>query len=71
MSDIKLKPCPFCGGKAEFIECTIALKNAIAVRCTKCNVKTESRPESVTYCARDYVISDWNKRSGSEDSGNE
>lgn len=71
MSDIKLKPCPFCGGKAEFIEGCITCKTTIAVRCTNCNVKTESHPESVNYCAREIAMTEWNRRVESEDSGNE
>ena len=35
----KLKPCPFCGGKAELVhhECKI---NDIRIQCTQCNIKT-------------------------------
>ena len=39
MEEIKLKPCPFCGGKAEFAPCT-GLLNAVRVRCTVCNCAT-------------------------------
>lgn len=35
----KLKPCPFCGGKAELVQHWIK-KNDIKVQCTQCSTKT-------------------------------
>lgn len=34
MTEIKLKPCPFCGGKAEFVRFTSGF---VKVRCKKCD----------------------------------
>ena len=36
MSDRELKPCPFCGGKAEIKRCKVYLDDALQVRCTEC-----------------------------------
>ena len=40
MDGIKLKPCPFCGGAAEIVECNVYLDKARRVRCTHCGVST-------------------------------
>jgi hypothetical protein len=40
MKRIKLKPCPFCGGKAEIIDCNVFADKAKRIRCTGCRVYT-------------------------------
>lgn len=37
---IELKPCPFCGGKAEIRDGHIYLDEAVLIRCSECFVKT-------------------------------
>ena len=48
----ELKPCPFCGGKAEFVRTAIKTKgswcDAVYVRCTNC----DSRSNRVLYSAK-------------------
>lgn len=57
-----LKPCPFCGGEAEYAEVSLMFKQGLIVRCTRCGVKTQARESSFDYCAKDIVSSEWNKR---------
>ena len=38
--DTKLKPCPFCNGKAEIVKCRVYLDEARRVRCTQCHIVT-------------------------------
>ena len=40
MDKIDLKCCPFCGGKAEIVECHVYLDDAVRVRCSKCSIIT-------------------------------
>ena len=49
MNDIKLKPCPCCGGKAEFRESRVYLDVGISVRCTECNLHTKVTLYDCTY----------------------
>ena len=62
-----LKPCPYCGGRAEYIDkkrkghLTIgnSKKNSKSeryIRCEKCHARTQSRGKI------DNVINDWNFR---------
>jgi hypothetical protein len=37
MTDIQLKPCPFCGGKAEWCDCGVCPR----IVCTKCGLMVE------------------------------
>lgn len=39
MSEIKLKPCPFCGGEARIVG---AIGSVFWVRCTKCGAETQN-----------------------------
>lgn len=56
MSDIPLKPCPFCGGAAELIHASIGrFIEEFAVSCTNCHIKTPCLPEA-------EAIEMWNKR---------
>ena len=52
MPDVELKPCPFCGGEAERIECL----SGVFVQCHKCRVST-----SVS-SSRGVATRTWNRR---------
>lgn len=57
MSDI-LKPCPFCGGKAEFMSGRdYAMPTHYYVYCTKCYCRTPIR-----YDNEKNAIKTWNRR---------
>ena len=57
MSD-DLKPCPFCGGKAEAINYIIEG----AVRCTDCGVSVARRHDAQGDTGYDEAIAAWNTR---------
>lgn len=58
MNDIKLKPCPFCGGKAE-VENHVC---AVYVRCKECHASTAASTAMLERCALDDVVELWNRR---------
>lgn len=51
MSEVKLKPCPFCGGKAKTIE-----NNYYVVMCKNCFSETDR------YHKQEEAITQWNTR---------
>ena len=58
MSEIELKPCPFCGGKAE-------LKmndQKVWAQCVECGARTQVVWIAAEYCANDKVAEAWNRR---------
>ena len=62
---IELKPCPFCGGEAEYVYCTgiiIATLNPIAVKCKECGAATMNVDASTEYCAKGKAAELWNRR---------
>lgn len=64
MSEIKLKPCPFCGGEAFcYVSGRIepGTPDMFWVRCKKCDVVTKS------YTTREKAIKKWNRRAGEQD----
>ena len=54
----KLKPCPFCGGKAE-IERHVC---AVYVRCKECKSSTAAFTAMIERCALDDAVKAWNRR---------
>lgn len=61
MSDIKLKPCPFCGGEATILATHLSPHTDapmdFAVQCRLCCAST------IRYRAKkQYAIDDWNRR---------
>lgn len=67
---IELKPCPFCGGKAEIHNCmeleneTVALiyNGKVGVHCTECHCAT------IPYNSEDEAAEVWNRRADNEQS---
>lgn len=60
--DIKLKPCPFCGGKAKLIINIQSFEPYAMVGCESCSAKTKKVMQSVDYCATDEAAKLWNQR---------
>lgn len=56
----KLKPCPFCGGKAEFQ--TNDWVNVCWVECKNCKAKIPAVPSSCDYTAKERAMENWNIR---------
>lgn len=78
MNEIELKPCPFCGGKAEIRRCKVYLDEAMEVHCTECGT---SQPKELTNhrmytnggeifmteeMAIEKITSRWNRRADNE-----
>ena len=65
-SEIKLKPCPFCGAKAELLSGYYNALESARVECTECNASIYM--DSDDYPAMDVdsmegsVIEQWNRR---------
>lgn len=66
-NSIELKPCPFCGGKAEIDHLqpykeisSDKLKHGIAIYCTKCIANMG--PLMQKDCDLQYIINSWNDR---------
>lgn len=76
MKDTVLKPCPFCGGKAEIKKATALIYGALSseiyhqykVHCTNCYAETiyYSKPEKLSIEAKQDAINAWNKRTQPE-----
>ena len=67
MSNYILKPCPFCGGKAELYTTANASIATALVRCLECEVRTSKFVDldndgSFVFNA----ITDWNRRVGED-----
>lgn len=72
----ELKPCPFCGGKAEVHYQPIYIDQGVCVRCTQCNARSKFNPMDCKYTyyhgehnvfiskerATNDVIELWNRR---------
>lgn len=55
----KLKPCPFCGGKAEFYATCM---DYAYVKCRECGARTGNIELSYEYATKDVAIEAWNRR---------
>lgn len=55
----KLKPCPFCGGKAEYMEHFVNGDPERFISCSKCDA---SSPTTSNYVDWEDSIKAWNKR---------
>ena len=62
MPKYNLKPCPFCGRKAEFRLTQSFFNSAIYVECTNCKCGTKTIEQSIEYTAREKVAEIWNTR---------
>lgn len=74
----ELKPCPFCGGKAEIRRCKLYLDEAIQVHCTQCGTSQPKEiPNHRMYSygeemfltekmATEKMMSRWNRRATDE-----
>ena len=60
MSNIKLKPCPFCGGEARLASEERGI--FVFVTCQKCHVETQRIRMSAEYCANERAAKEWNRR---------
>ena len=58
MPEIKLKPCPFCGGKAKIQSERVA----VYIKCKECGATSGIVEVSAKYCANDKLAEKWNRR---------
>ena len=58
----ELKPCPFCGGKAEIEHEYIFGFEYSTIKCEKCRVKTAPIKVSFTYSSDERAAEAWNRR---------
>lgn len=70
MDEIKIKPCPFCGGKAEIKRYVEFAFEQAYVECTDCGARTRMIDPSLKYCANDKAAELWNNREEKPDPGN-
>lgn len=54
----ELKPCPFCGGKAELHACT----EFAYVKCADCECRSKIIYPNAEFCAKDLAVEIWNWR---------
>lgn len=80
MNETELKPCPFCGGKAEIHIQPIYIDMGVCIRCTVCGARSKFNPydckyvyyngEKDVYISQDRATNDvkalWNRRSDNE-----
>ena len=58
MSEIKLKPCPFCGGEAKFEN----MGEFVVTKCEDCGAESDMIRISAEYCANEKAAEKWNQR---------
>ena len=59
----KLKPCPFCGGKAEVKKATFGDNRGYAfITCKSCEASTKHFNKSLDFCAVEEATKAWNRR---------
>lgn len=67
MSELILKPCPFCGGKAKLCrELSVGVFNGSVVRCEKCGAKAAWKQMSYTTACDHEAAEAWNRRAKDE-----
>ena len=59
----ELKPCPFCGGKAELKHDRVHYSY---VMCMECHARTMFIEVAPYHCSNDRAIEYWNHRAGEE-----
>lgn len=65
--EIKLKPCPFCGGKAHIEEkVTLGGSSIVWVECESCGARLPDIYVKSSYCANDKAAEAWNRRANNE-----
>lgn len=66
--DNKLKPCPFCGGKAEIKDTVMGYvrDSVIWPECQKCGCRLPKIYVKASYCANDKAVEAWNRRANNE-----
>lgn len=64
MTEIKLKSCPFCGGKAEKVEqhSDFTFTVLVYIRCTDCFAQTPIYNKYSDWYDEEYMIECWNRR---------
>lgn len=64
MPEIKLKPCPFCGGKAKYIYgiAKTVIAKTVAVTCCKCKTTSDNFEISFFVSAAEEAANAWNRR---------
>ena len=64
MSDIKLKPCPFCGGEGEInrFYSSMSIRVSVQILCKNCGGRSGSFDEDARYCADEKAAESWNRR---------
>lgn len=61
MPEIKLKPCPFCGGEGELK--TSGFNNCYSlVECKQCEAESRAFRISNEYCSDEKAAEAWNRR---------
>lgn len=71
IKEVKLKLCPFCGGKAELSHGGVNRDTYSYVYCKECHVKTEVVKISLEYCSDERAIESWNNRINKRGDNNE
>ena len=78
MKETELKPCPFCGGRAEIKRGKIYLDDYVQVHCTKCGASIpKTLIDHLAYICGKYVrfseenaikktTNDWNRRADND-----
>lgn len=62
MTDMTLKPCPFCGGEAELTSGTFDRKDISYVLCKRCASQGEFFFVSSRYASAIRAVEAWNRR---------
>lgn len=62
MREIKLKPCPFCGGNAKVYSCGLFINCEAKVMCPRCRIQTASYKEVDVEDAIWFAANAWNRR---------